>query len=84
MPTTIPAKINSEIPFPIPRSLICSPTHIKKAVPAVNVMTVSALNAQGSKFEITIGCPLGAAMLSSPTAIAKPCTMLRTIVPYLV
>ena len=72
MPTTIPAKIINEIPFPIPRSLICSPTHIKNAVPAVRVMTVSARKAQGLKVEITIGCPPGAAMLSSPTAMAKP------------
>ena len=84
MPTTIPANISSEIPFPIPRSLICSPTHIRKAVPAVNVITVNALKAHGLSVEITIGCPFGAAILSSPTAIAKPCIKLSAIVPYLV
>ena len=32
---TIPAKIITEIPFPIPFSVICSPIHIRNAVPAV-------------------------------------------------
>ena len=53
IPTTIPANINKEIPFPIPRSLICSPTHIRKAVPAVNVITVNALKAHGLNVDIT-------------------------------
>jgi hypothetical protein len=34
---TIPAKMIKDIPFPIPFSVICSPNHIKIAVPAVNV-----------------------------------------------
>jgi len=71
MSTTIPAKISSEIPLPMPRSLICSPTHIKKAVPAVSVMTVSARNPHGLIVEMTTGEPSGAAMLSRPTEIAK-------------
>ena len=33
---TIPPKIRSEIPLPMPLSLICSPSHIRNAVPAVN------------------------------------------------
>jgi hypothetical protein len=37
---TIPAKMIREIPFPMPRSVICSPSHIIKAVPAVRVKTV--------------------------------------------
>jgi len=43
-PATIPAKIIIEIPFPIPFSLICSPSHIKNKVPVVNVTTVTKLN----------------------------------------
>ena len=31
----IPTKMISEIPLPIPRSVICSPSHIIKMVPAV-------------------------------------------------
>ena len=34
----IPTKIISEIPFPIPLSVICSPSHIIKIVPAVMSM----------------------------------------------
>ena len=41
---TIPAKMINEMPFPIPRSVICSPSHIKKPVPAVKVMTVIRRN----------------------------------------
>ena len=37
---TIPEKIIREIPFPIPRCVICSPNHIKKIVPATRVITV--------------------------------------------
>ncbi len=33
---TIPAKIISEMPLPIPRSVICSPSHMMKAVPVVS------------------------------------------------
>ena len=33
---TIPPKISKEIPFPIPLSLINSPSHIRNAVPAVS------------------------------------------------
>ena len=36
----IPAVINKEIPLPMPRSVICSPSHIKKTAPAVSVSTV--------------------------------------------
>ena len=35
---TIPPKIIIEIPFPMPYSLICSPSHIRNAVPAVRTM----------------------------------------------
>ena len=37
------AKIINEIPFPIPRCVICSPNHIKKIVPATIVVTVDIL-----------------------------------------
>ncbi|MNR08404.1 hypothetical protein D3C85_1245570 [compost metagenome] len=39
---TIPAKMIMEIPLPIPYSVICSPSHIKKAVPAVNTIAINA------------------------------------------
>jgi len=41
-----PAKMIREIPLPIPRSVICSPSHMMNAVPAVNVTTAMILKAQ--------------------------------------
>ena len=40
---TIPEKIISEIPFPTPLSVICSPSHIKKVVPATKEIVVIIL-----------------------------------------
>ncbi len=37
---TMPAKITSEIPLPMPRSVICSPSHMMKAVPVVSEIIV--------------------------------------------
>ena len=39
-PTTMPTKIMSDIPLPMPRSLICSPSHMMKAEPVVSVRMV--------------------------------------------
>ncbi len=36
-PATIPAKMIIDIPLPIPRSVTCSPSHIKNMVPVTNV-----------------------------------------------
>src|SRR5665213_4272702 len=44
MPTTMPAKISSDMPLPTPRSVICSPSHMMNAVPAVSVRTQSGRN----------------------------------------
>ena len=45
-PTTMPAKMSRLIPLPMPRSVICSPSHMMKAVPVVRVSTVMSLKAQ--------------------------------------
>ena len=37
-PATMPAKMIMEIPFPIPRSVICSPSHIKNMVPVTKLI----------------------------------------------
>ena len=37
-PTTMPAKMIKLMPLPIPRSVICSPIHMMKAVPVVRVI----------------------------------------------
>ena len=39
-PMTMPVKIISDIPLPMPRSVICSPSHMMKAVPVVSVIIV--------------------------------------------
>ena len=46
MRATMPAKMISEMPLPMPRSVICSPSHMMKAVPAVSVITVSSRKPQ--------------------------------------
>ena len=43
-PAAIPAKMIIEIPLPRPRSVICSPSHIKNIVPVTNVETVTNRN----------------------------------------
>ena len=40
---TIPEKIIKEIPFPTPLKVICSPSHIKKVVPATKEIVVIIL-----------------------------------------
>ena len=37
---TMPAMMISEMPLPMPRSVICSPIHMRNIVPAVSVITV--------------------------------------------
>ena len=44
-PTTMPVKMSSDMPLPMPRSVICSPSHMMKAVPAVSVMMHSGTKA---------------------------------------
>ena len=36
----MPAKMMSDMPLPMPRSVICSPSHMMKTVPVVSVRTV--------------------------------------------
>ncbi len=44
MRVTMLAKMRREMPFEMPRSVICSPTHIRKAVPVVSVIIVIRMN----------------------------------------
>ena len=37
---TMPAMMISEMPLPMPREVICSPSHIRNMVPPVSVITV--------------------------------------------
>ncbi len=42
MPARMPAMMIRLMPLPMPNSSICSPSHIKKTVPAVMVITVTS------------------------------------------
>ena len=37
--TTMPAKMSSDMPLPMPRSVICSPSHMMNMVPVISVIT---------------------------------------------
>ena len=41
---TMPAKMISEMPLPMPRSVICSPSHMTNAVPVVSVRIAMRTN----------------------------------------
>ena len=81
-PATMPAKMISEMPFPIPRSVICSPSHMTKAVPVVRVRTASITNGIFPMSRRTRGRPLGAVVDHSQRAMPLPWTTERTTVPY--
>ena len=67
----------SDIPFPMPLLVICSPSHIKKTVPPVNVIVVESLkNSPGSVTTFPAD--------SNPTEIPYPCNKASKTVPYLV
>ena len=46
MPITMPAKMISEMPLPMPRSVICSPSHMMNAVPVVSVIIIMSRKPQ--------------------------------------
>ena len=66
---TMPAKIISEIPFPIPLSLICSPSHMRKAVPAVSTSIITMTENTLSSTMASLNSPM-----VSPTACINPST----------
>ena len=39
----MPTKMISEMPLPMPRAVICSPSHIRNIVPPTSVMTQDAM-----------------------------------------
>jgi hypothetical protein len=82
----MPAKMMSEIPLPIPRSLICSPSHMMKAVPVVIAITVKIRNVHpGSRTTSpTAAKPVPAPpefSRSNQFAQNRPWIVLITIVP---
>ncbi len=73
---TMPAKMMREMPFPMPRSVICSPSHMMKAVPEVRVMMVMSLKLQPG---FCMNAP--SAILSRPTAMKEDWITLMITVP---
>ncbi len=59
------------MPLPMPRSVICSPSHMMNAVPAVRVITHSGMKAPREM--VTMDWPV--LVLVSVSAMAKDCTM---------
>ena len=85
---TMPAKMMSEMPLPMPRSVMRSPSHMMKAVPAVRVITVMKVNHSVSLGTTTwsISTPLRPGTVCRPSeashrAIPMPCTTERTMLP---
>ena len=67
----MPVKISSDMPLPMPRSVICSPSHMMKAVPAVRVSTHMGMKPH---FEmVTMEAPVEVFVRVS--AMAVDCTM---------
>ena len=77
----MPAKMMREMPVPMPRSVICSPSHITNAVPVVNVSTAIMTNGIFPMSLRTRGRPLGAVVDQSQRAMPLPWTIERTTVP---
>ena len=70
---TMPARMIIEMPLPMPRSVICSPSHIRNMVPVVMVTVATSRNCG----------PLTSVMppLTSAPAAANDCTTARMSEP---
>ena len=70
----MPAKMISEMPLPMPRAVICSPSHIRNMVPPTSVITAETRkNMPGS---LTMPLPP-----SSPTEMPYAWTIASSTVP---
>jgi len=68
----MPEKISSDMPLPTPRSVICSPSHMMKALPVVRVSMVITRKPQPG---LRAKPPF-----SRPMAMPNDCTALRITV----
>ena len=76
-PTTMPTKMISDMPLPMPRSVICSPSHMMKAEPVVSVRMVIKDEAEARVIDQRLAAEAGACRVA---AIDVDWTMLRTMV----
>ncbi len=73
-PTTMPVKMISDMPLPMPRSLICSPSHMMNAVPVVSERMVIKMKPKPG----FLTSPSGIAC--RPVAMPKDCISARITV----
>ncbi|EXI74125.1 MAG: hypothetical protein AW07_02263 [Candidatus Accumulibacter sp. SK-11] len=73
-PAAMPAKMMIEMPLPRPRSVICSPSHIRNIVPVSSVTTVTKRN-------IIPGSRTSPGCASTATAMPIPWNSARKTVP---
>ncbi len=64
-PAAMPAKMMIEMPLPRPRSVICSPSHIRNMVPVTSVVTVVMRNMRPGS-STRLGCD--SSMIEMPVA----------------
>ncbi len=70
-PAAMPAKIRMEMPLPRPRSVICSPSHIRNIVPAVR-LTTAVMRKPKPGFSTSPAEPSSAMAMPSDWKIARP------------
>ncbi len=76
----MPAKMMSDMPLPMPRSVICSPSHMMNADPVVIVSTVIKRKPQPGSY--TSGRPPATSVeRSRKIAMPSDCTIASAIVP---
>ncbi len=80
MRATMPAKMMSEMPLPMPRSVICSPIHMMNAVPAASESMVMSAEAPARVGDDRAGRPWSRRD-SRYVAMPKPWRAERTMVP---
>ncbi len=69
-PATMPPKMIIEMPLPMPRSVICSPSHMRNMVPVISVITVVMRNARPGSIT-SPGCDSSATEMPSAWNVAS-------------
>ena len=76
---TMPAMMMSDTPLPMPRLVICSPSHIRNMVPPISEITATMWNVRPGS--MTAWTPELRPSASSPDAIAHPWIAVSATVP---
>ena len=70
-PAAMPAKMMSEMPLPRPRSVICSPSHMRNIVPVTSVIAVTTRNVSPGA-STSPACASSAIEMPTPWKNASP------------